>query len=432
VAGRRCGPLAPLAAGFWLSFVAVGILLLFDQAALVPVVPTLAGRMRRALRLQLAVMVLLAPFTVAVFGGISVAGLAVNLGAIPVVSFVFVPLVLAGALASLAAPALGAALFRGAAALYDLAWPALVAAADPEYALWRVAPPAWWFAVAFIGAGLLLFRFPAALRLTGIAAALPLLFAPARTPAAGSARIEVLDAGRGASILVVTHSHVVLFDTGDSWGSGGSRARQVILPALVPLGRRIDELLLPALDPDRAAGAALLAHEGAVDSIRVGGGWPGTRLPAQRCADRDFGFDGVRFEVLAGGPGSRYCALRVVARGRALLVGGDLDAAAERALAARLGARRLASDVVIMSRHASALGSARQWIEASGAGLVIATGGIVSESRRVAIARWRAAGAQILDTRADGAIVVELGTNGVEILGTARRSRYPFAWRRLP
>jgi competence protein ComEC len=425
-------PLAPLAAGFWLSFVAVGVLLLLDHAALARNAPSFAGRMRQALRLQLAVMLLLAPFTVAVFGGISLAGLAVNLVAIPVVSFVFVPLVLAGALVSLPVPTLGAALFRGAAALYDLAWPALVAAADPAYALWRVAPPAWWFAVAFIAAGLLLLRWPAALRLTGIAAALPLLFAPPRAPPAGSARIEVLDAGRGASVLVITHSHVVLFDTGDSWGSGGSRARHVVLSALVPLGRGVDELLLPALDPDRAAGAALLAHEGTVDSIRVGGGWPGTRLPAQRCAELAFDFDGVRFEVLTGGPDARYCALRVVARGRALLMGGDLDAAAERALAARLGARHLASDAVIMSRHASSLGSARQWIEASGAGLVIATGGIASESRRVAVARWRATGARILDTRTDGAIIVELGTNGLEILGIARRSRYPFAWRRLP
>jgi hypothetical protein len=64
--------------------------------------------------------------------------------------------------------------------------------------------------------------------------------------------------------------------------------------------------------------------------------------------------------------------------------------------------------------------------------LAIASGGITSESRRKAIARWRAAGAQVLDTRTDGAIVVELGTRGVEVVGVARRSRYPFAWRRLP
>ena len=147
-------PLAPLAAGFWLSFVAVGVLLLLDHAEPMRPATAVMGRLHQALRLQLAVMLLLAPFTVAVFGGISLAGLAVNLVAIPVISFVFVPVVLAGALASLVAPGFAAVLFRGAAWFYDLAWPALVAAADPQYALWRVAPPAWWFAVAFVAAGL--------------------------------------------------------------------------------------------------------------------------------------------------------------------------------------------------------------------------------------------------------------------------------------
>ena len=50
-----------------------------------------------------AVMLALAPLTLAVFGGMSLVGLAVNLIAIPVVSFVFVPLVLAGGLAALLA-----------------------------------------------------------------------------------------------------------------------------------------------------------------------------------------------------------------------------------------------------------------------------------------------------------------------------------------
>ena len=421
-------PLAPLAAGFWLSFVAVGVLMLLDHAPLARPERDW-GRLRQALRLQLAVMLLLAPFTVAVFGGISIAGLAVNLVAIPVVSFVFVPLVLAGALASLVAPAFGAALFRCAAWLYDLAWPALVAAADPSFALWRVAPPSWWFVVAFFSAGLMLLRWPPALRLTGLAAALPLLFAPARAPPAGNARIEILDAGRGSSVLITTRTRVVLFDTGDSWGSEGARAKQVVLSAL--MARAIDTLVLPALDPDRAAGVALLAHERGVGSIRVGGGWPATVLPAEACGNRGFIADEVRFELLPGGPGARYCAMRIVAGDRALLLGGDLDAAAERALVDR-DRSRLASDAVIMSRHASSLGSARQWIEASGAGLAIATGGITSESRRKAIARWSETGAQILDTRTDGAIVVELGTRGVAVVGVARRSRYPFVWRRLP
>ena len=426
-------PLAPLSAGFWLSFIAVGVLIVVGQGALPSRAPcSLRARARAAVFLKVAVMALLAPLTVVVFGGISVAGLAVNLVAIPIISFLFVPLVLLGAVVSLAEPTLAAPCFRAAAALYEWLWPALVSAADSEVALWRVSPSAWWYAVAFPGVALALWRFPFALRMTALIVVLPLVCPPARLPLAGQARIDVLDAGRGASVLVTTRSRVWLFDTGDSWGSEGARARQVVLPALDALGRGVDELVLPARDPDRASGAALLAVERGVGTIRVGEPWPGSELPLRACRDSALVADGVRVELFAAGPRSGYCALRVSTGGHALLVGGDLDAAAERELVARLGARRLRSDAVILSRHASALASARQWIEASGAGIAIATGGIESRSRAEALERWRHAGARILDTRADGALALELRHDGLEIEGRASRSRYPFAWRRLP
>ena len=425
-------PLAPLSAGFWLSFIAVGVLIVVGRSALSREPRSLVARARGAVFLQVAVMALLAPLTVVVFGGVSLAGLAVNLVAIPVISFVFVPLVLLGAVTSLVDPTLAAPCFRAAAGLYEHLWPGLVAAADVDAALWRVSPSAWWYPAAFVGTSLALWRFPRALRLTALIVVLPLLWPPTRLPAGGQARIDVLDAGRGASVRIMTRSRVWLFDTGDSWGSDGTRTRQVVLPAIDALGRGVDELVLPARDPDRAAGAALLAVERGVGVIRVGEPWPGSELPLRACRDSAFAADGVRFELFAAGPRSGYCALRVSTGGHALLIGGDLDAAAERELAARVGMHGLRSDAVVLSRQASALGSSRQWIEASGAGLAIATGGVGSRSRAEALDRWRRAGARVLDTRADGALTLALGRDGLEIEARASRSRYPFAWRRLP
>ena len=110
---RRCR------AGFWLSFVAVGVILLIETTSLVP-----ALAHARALRLQLAVMLALAPLTFAVFGGVSLAGLVVNLLAIPVISFVFVPLVLAGACGLLLAGRGRDACSRWRPGLYEKLWPA--------------------------------------------------------------------------------------------------------------------------------------------------------------------------------------------------------------------------------------------------------------------------------------------------------------------
>ncbi len=83
-------PLAPLASGFWLSFLAVGALLV--QGA---VTPLQASGWRGHLHTQGYVMVALAPVTIAVFGSVSLAGLGVNLLAIPAFSLLLVPLILA-------------------------------------------------------------------------------------------------------------------------------------------------------------------------------------------------------------------------------------------------------------------------------------------------------------------------------------------------
>jgi competence protein ComEC len=426
-------PCAPLAAGFWLSFVAVGVILV-AAAAWTPGV-SLARRAGEAARLQAAITLALAPLTLAVFDSVSIVGLAVNLVAIPVVSFVYVPTVLAGAMAALLAPGIDAAIFGVAGGLYDAGWPALVAAADLPAARWTAVAPAWWFVAAWPAIVAGLWAWPPGWRLPAAGVALPLIFGPTRLPEPGAARVAVLDVGRGSATLIATASHILLFDTGDGWRTAGSRIRQVVLPALDALGRsEVDVLVLPTLTPDRAAGAAWLAHERAVGRVVVGGGWPATTLPVERCVDGKFRRDGVAFEFFAH---ADRCVLRVVAGGHAVLLAGDVDVATERALVARLPSGALASAAVIVSRQASAAGSGREWIEESGRGLggrlTIATGGIESAATRAAaLARWRDAGNVVLDTRREGAIELSIGTNGVRVTGRARHAGYPFVWRRPP
>jgi competence protein ComEC len=425
-------PLAPLAAGFWLSFVAVGVILMAASASAEPVGSVTMARVAGAVRLQGAILLALAPLTFAVFGGLSLAGLAVNLVAIPLVSFVLVPLVLAGALAVLVAPGTCHFCFNVAAHLYEWCWPALTWAADREFALWRATPPLWWFPFAMLAALVMLRRWPLPLRISAACVLLPLVFVPARIPEPGAVRISVLDVGRGTAALVYTHSRVLLFDTGDSWNTRGARLRRWVLPALDALGRdRVDLLMLPALDADRAHAAAALAFERELPALMVGGGWPGNSLPVRRCKDSEFRWDGVLFQSFSAGAGGKYCALRVSVGAQAMLLGGDIDVTAERELVARLESGALASDVVLISRQASSTASAPEWIEASAAALAIATGGIEnSRSREVTLARWRASGAVVLDTRRTGGIELDLGTSGARVVAVARDSRYPFVWRR--
>ena len=424
---------APLAAGFWLSFAAVGAILAIEATSLLPAARLRAARLRAALTLQLAVTLALAPLTFAVFGGVSLVGLAVNLLAIPIISFIFVPIVLAGAMAAWLFPAADGLLFGIAAKLYEWLWPGMVWAADVDLAQWRAIPPPWWYALALPALLLGLKRWPLGLRFSATAILLPLLAAPSRMPEPDTLRVSVLDTGRGSALLLATHEHIVLFDTGDAWNTRGARIAQVVTPALDALGRRqVDLLILPGLNPDRAMGSAALAALRGVNRIVVGGRWSGTSLPVARCADARFHWDGVEFEIFAAGRAREYCVLRVSASGHALLLAGDLDARAERELLARLPLRALASDVALMSRQAGAPGSVPEWIDSIHARLAIASGGISgSNSRALTIARWRASGARILDTRREGAIEFTFGTQGIVVRAPARAARYPFAWRRV-
>jgi competence protein ComEC len=425
---------APLAAGFWLSFIAVGVLLAFagPEMGTAPGEPR-PGHLARGwslVRVQFTIMLALMPATLAIFGGVSMVGLAVNLVAIPVISLVFVPVVLAGALLAWLVPPWDAPFFALAAHLYDLLWPALAWCAEPGEGagLVRVAPSGWWFLLALPASLAWLYRWPWALRLTASCALLPLAFAPSRGPEPASARVQVLDAGRGTAVLVTTSAHALLYDTGDAWNTHGARLAEIVLPALEASRiRRVDLLVLPALNEDRARAAALLAMERELGGVLVGGGWTASGLSARACRDSRWRWDGVDFMTHAV---DGRCVLRVAAGTTAMLLPGDLDAAGERALLGRLAPADAASDVVLIGRQASELASSRQWIESTAPGLAIATGGIDgAQSRRRVVDRWRRR-ARVLDTRTDGAIELVLDVRGVEVRGVARASRFPFHWRR--
>jgi competence protein ComEC len=391
---------APLASGFWLSFVAVGVLLAFLSARRPG--DSWWSQGRTLVHAQLAIMVALAPAGLSVFGGVSLVGLVVNLVAIPIVSFVFVPLVLIGALLAWLAPTWSPDCFALVAKLHEGLWPALAWCAELPSATWRGVPPAWWFLLAVPAAFAWLCRWPWPMRWTAVAASLPLLFPAPRPLEHGAVRISVLDAGSGTAVLLRTRSRTLLFDTGDAWGTRGSRMIAWVFPALEAAGlRSVDVLVLPVLDDDRARAAALLAAEQGLGEVRVPRGWPGSGLDAVPCTEDAWAWDSVTFHRFESG---HRCRLRVATAGSTLLLG-------------------------------AGPGGSTQWIETDSPGLVtpglaVATGGIDGAAiREQALSNFRARGWRVLDTHRDGGIELVAGDRGIEVLATATSSRHPFLWR---
>ncbi len=336
-------PWALLQPGFWLSFVAVGILFATDPGRRAPAPGSVLARAARALvslvREQGVVTVALAPLTLLLFGQFSLVGLVANLVAIPLVTLGVTPLAMLG----LAWPPLwDAAAWAVQGLSLGLQW----LAQWPWAALFRPAAP-WPLAVAAVlGGVLLVLRLPWTARLAGLTLVWPaLLYAPPR-PAPGEFELIALDVGQGSAALLRTARHSLLYDTGPRYGAhpdATDAGERVVLPLLRAWGETLDAVVVSHRDSDHAGGAA--AAQAAHPQAR----WLSSYDPdpARRCvAGQRWHWDGVEFEILHPQPGhygengagrlssnAMSCVLRVSNGVRSAWLGGDIDAAQEVRLA---------------------------------------------------------------------------------------------------
>lgn len=358
-------PWALMQPGFWLSFVAVGILFSAGrrEARSAPSGPDAASGWRRAgqaawalLREQSVMTVALAPLGLLLFGQISVIGLVANLLAIPWVTLVVTPLSMLGvAFAPLWTLAAGSV----QALVAVLGW-----MGGPGWSSLNVAIPPWPLAaLAAVGAAWLTLRWPWSLRLAGGVLMAPMLVWSPTRPAAGEFEVTAIDVGQGSAILVRTAEHSLLYDTGPRYGPGSDAGDRVVVPLLRALGEAPDTVVVSHRDSDHAGGSA--AVRAAWPSAR----WLSSFGDGERClAGQRWHWDGVDFELLHPAPehfgpegegrlssNAMSCVLRVGNGRRWAWLSGDLDAERETRLA--LAQPTLRADLLVAPHHGSATSS---------------------------------------------------------------------------
>jgi competence protein ComEC len=409
-------PLAPLGAGFWLSFVAVAVLMQSSGSAH----ERGPQAWRELLRAQGLVALGLLPVSLAVFGSVSLAGLLVNLLAIPLFSFALVPLVLFALLTLDAAPWLATPAIDLAVALHGWCWPWLVNLAQIEYSLWRLPTSVPWLLLSVPACWLLLqpWRWP--MRASALLLLSLVLAPPAGALRAGEYQLTLFDTGRGLALLLRTRQHALLYDVGETWGSRGVVSAGTLVPALRSYAlAQLDELLLPRLDADRAAGVVAIGAELTVLQRHAGSdarGAVGTSaLPPEfhRCeAGTRWLWDAVRIEILA----ATDCSLRVRgANGAAALLLADLDVAAQETLVAT-GLDPVA--IVLLPKHGSALAYSAALRDATAPryALVAQSAAGASAARvRPVLAAWRQRGAEVMVSGEQGAIEIRAGMAGIAV-----------------
>jgi competence protein ComEC len=224
-------PWALLQPGFWLSFVAVGLLMGSEPVSGQPVAAgtgrttQMVQAVSRGLRTQAVASVGLAPLSLVFFQQVSLSGFVANLLAIPLVTLAIVPLALLGILIP--------PLWAVASALVQALVAVLELLARGPLGLWTAAAaPGWGMAVGLLGGALLVMPLPWRLRALGLPLLLPLLAPPLQRPAVGEFEMIAADVGQGPAVLVRTRTHLLLYDSGPRYSLQADAAQRVLLPLL--------------------------------------------------------------------------------------------------------------------------------------------------------------------------------------------------------
>ncbi|MBX3587950.1 MAG: DNA internalization-related competence protein ComEC/Rec2 [Ramlibacter sp.] len=403
-------PWALTQAGFWLSFVAVGVLFATDSGADHGRPARTTARFRALLREQGVVTVALTPLTLLLFGQVSVVGLLANLLAIPWVTLVVTPLALAGVAwrplwdaAALAVQVLGT----------GLQWLAALPFATVSVA----AAPLWAGAAGVLGGLLLAMRLPGPLRALGAPLLLPVFLWQAPRPAPGEFELLAADIGQGNAVIVRTAAHTLVYDAGPRYSRDSDAGHRVLVPLLRALGERVDTLLLSHRDSDHTGGApAVLAMQpqaALLSSIEAGHELQMLRAATRCVAGQHWEWDGVRFDIVhppatdyaaPRKPNAMSCVLRVANGRQAALLAGDIEQPQEAALVAAGAA--LPADVLLMPHHGSKTSSSDEFLDAVQPRVALAQAGYrnrFGHPAPVVLARYAARGVRVIDSPHCGA-----------------------------
>ncbi|MFQ6371426.1 DNA internalization-related competence protein ComEC/Rec2 [Shewanella sp. YIC-542] len=441
-------PLAPLSGGFWLSFLALALILLEWQRPLPA--EELSWRAatlrwcRQFWRVQWRLCLGLTLVQAMLFGGMTLHSFWINLLLVPWFSVVVIPLSL-----------LALTLWRVLEAVPQVAsmpmsWPWELAdwALLPANWLWQLSdtlPGNWVLLPSMLtlslGFGLLagviwLWRprpwhvviplfllLPALLQVVQWRAELPLK----------GWQLHVLDVGQGLAVVAQQGTRALLFDTGAAFPSGFSYAERVILPFLASAGvRHLDYLLISHGDNDHAGGFRVL-HEA----------FPGTLLitdtpwlPASAdCRPRQWRWQQLTLTLLgpaqpqAGNNGS--CVLLLDDGVHRVLLPGDIELAGEVALL-RQGVP-LHAQILLAPHHGSKTSSSADFIGAVNPEWVVFPAGFANRwhfPKEEVRQRYQAVHARQLVSGEQGQISFMLDDRGIRVR-TYRQQLAPYWYNRL-
>jgi competence protein ComEC len=437
-------PLAAQNPGFWLSFIAVAVLLHLSPVSIPGDAQQRQGWLnktwlmtRHFALLQWKLSLALLPVLLVYFQQTSLLAPLVNLLTIPLIGWLIVPLALAGVVTGMIWPWAGGLLLVASDQLLHLTMGILQGSTTLLPANTLILP-----ALSMTGTLLLIVTTIGSLwapqrRQRRLALALLpcsfLLRVPALEP--GSVRMTVLDVGQGLAVMVSTREHHLLYDAGPYYSSRFDAGSDVVLPALRRHNiARLDSVVISHADADHAGGlpgiieAFASAHYlGSDASI-----FP-EALDGNLCrAGQSWQWDEVRFHVLHPDEQSYddndgSCVLLIEAAGLRLLLTGDISKGVESRLLRRYAGLR--ADVIVAPHHGSRSSSSLLFVRRLKPGHVVFSSGYQNRFNHPAadvVARYEAQGSQGYITAYTGAVSFSIMPSGELAVTTQRQLRRRF------
>lgn len=289
-------PLSVLSQSFWLSFVAVMLIIYGIGGRFKP-----QTKIWHWLRLQWVLAMGLLPISLLFFQQSSLAGFIANTLAIPWVGFIVLPLCVLGDLSWPIFPSLSSFIFIAAEKLLTVLWWILTYIANQNGLQWYTAITHNAIFVAAMMSMMLLLApkgFPA--RYLCIIGWLPLLFWMPAMPEKNAVWVTMLDVGKGLAVIIRTQHHVLLYDTGPGSSEGISAADRVIIPYLRQSHiNSINELIISQTNSSYAGGIADIFKQFPVEHVlTTTPSMFAANLATQCMAGQNWRWDNITFRVL--------------------------------------------------------------------------------------------------------------------------------------
>jgi len=448
-------PWSVLSPGFCLSFGAVALILYttshrISQRQTESALPDAQNRLRQLMRrlreygtVQWTMSLGLMPLLLTLFWQLPLISPLSNAIAIPLVSLLVVPLCLLGVALPIEVPLWLAHI------VLELTMIPLHYLNNLPYAVWiQHAPPPWSIAAGMLGVLWLLSPRGFPVRYLGGLLMLPMFLNKPEQIPYGTLNMTIFDVGQGLSVVIQTHQHVLLYDTGPDFSAESDSGNRILVPTLHAMGvKSLDGLMLSHDDIDHTGGTdsvlqempvAWLSSSQALSTVKTYTG------KLRYCRDGiGWNWDGVTFEILHPGKESFVmrgklhnndlsCVLRISIADQHILLTGDIEKRAEQRLL-KLHTAQLAATLLVAPHHGSSSSSDVNFIAAVLPDYTVFTSGYrnrFGHPKAIVLQRYLDSGAVTLRSDFDGAILAQMNAQGLKI--ERYRNTHRRYWTHIP